>query len=97
MLGEKLKEFREAKGLLQRQVAVELDVDTAYISKMENNDKPVSRNNLVKLARLFDIKEELLFTYWLAEKVFDILKNEEMGLKAIAIAEEELKTKKKNR
>ncbi|MGD0582309.1 MAG: helix-turn-helix transcriptional regulator [Bacteroidales bacterium] len=97
MLGEKLKELREAKGLLQRQVAVELDVDTAYISKMENNDKPVSRNNLVKLARLFGIKEEQLFTYWLADKVYDILKDEEMGLKAIAIAEEELKIKKKNK
>ena len=97
MLGEKLKELREAKGLLQRQVAVELDVDTAYISKMENNDKPVSRNNLVKLARLFDIKEEQLFTFWLADKVYDILKDEEMGLKAIVIAEEELKTKKRNK
>ena len=94
MLGEKLKELREAKGLLQRQVAVELDVDTAYISKMENNDKPVSRNNLVKLARLLDIKEEQLFAFWLADKVYDILKDEEMGLKALAIAEEELKTKK---
>lgn len=97
MLGEKLKELREAKGLLQRQVAVELDVDTAYISKMENNDKPVSRNNLVKLARLFDIKEEQLFAFWLADKVYDILKDEEMGLKAIEIAEVELKTKKKNK
>ena len=97
MLGEKLKELREAKGLLQRQVAVELEVDTAYISKMENNDKPVSRNNLVKLARLFDIKEEQLFTFWLAAKVYDILKDEEMGLKAIAIVEEELITKKENK
>jgi transcriptional regulator with XRE-family HTH domain len=97
MLGEKLKELREAKGLLQRQVAVELDVDTAYISKMENNDKPVSRNNLVKLARLFDIKEEQLFAFWLADKVYDILKDEEMGLKAIEIAEVELKTKKKKK
>ena len=44
MLGEKLKELRESKGLLQRQVAAELDVDTAYISKMENNDKPVSNS-----------------------------------------------------
>lgn len=35
MLGEKLKELRESKGLLQRQVAAELDVDAAYISKME--------------------------------------------------------------
>ena len=97
MLGEKIKELREAKGLLQRQVAVELDVDTAYISKMENNDKPVSRNNLVKLARLFDIKEEQLFAFWLADKVYDILKDEEMGLKAIEIAEVELKTKKNNK
>jgi transcriptional regulator with XRE-family HTH domain len=97
MLGEKLKELREAKGLLQRQVAVELNVDTAYISKMENNDKPVSRNNIVKLARLFDIKEELLFTLWLADKVYNILNDEEMGLKAIEIAKMELKTKKKNK
>lgn len=44
MLGEKLKELRESKGLLQRQVAAELKVDTAYISKMENNDKPVSNS-----------------------------------------------------
>jgi len=29
MLGEKLKEIRESKGLLQRQVAAELDIDTA--------------------------------------------------------------------
>jgi len=95
MLGERLKELREAKGLLQRQVAVELDVDTAYISKMENNEKPVSKNNLVKLARLFDIKEEQLLTIWLADKVYDLLKDEEMGLNAITIAEEELKKKKK--
>lgn len=30
MLGEKLKELRESKGLLQRQVAAELDVDTLH-------------------------------------------------------------------
>jgi len=50
MLGEKLKELREAKGLMQRQVAAELEVDTAYISKMENNDKPVSLKHLKKMA-----------------------------------------------
>jgi transcriptional regulator with XRE-family HTH domain len=46
MLGEKLRELREAKGLVQRQVAADLEVDTAYISKMEHNEKPVSRNHL---------------------------------------------------
>lgn len=34
MLGERLKELRESQGLLQRQVAAELDVDTVFIYKM---------------------------------------------------------------
>ena len=57
MLGEKLKELRESKGLLQRQVAAELDVDTAYISKMENNDKPVSKEHLKKISTLLGVPE----------------------------------------
>ena len=79
MLGEKLKELRESKGLLQRQVAAELDVDTAYISKMENNDKPVSKSHLEALA-----------------KVYDVVKDQDVALKAMEVAEEEIKSKRKN-
>jgi transcriptional regulator with XRE-family HTH domain len=92
MLAEKLKELREAKGLVQRQVAAELEVDTAYISKMENNDKPVSRNYLKKLAKLFNVNEEELLSIWLADKVYDIVKEEPLAIKALQIAEEKLKT-----
>ena len=98
MLGEKLKELREAKGLVQRQVAAELEVDTAYISKMESNEKPVSRSHLKKLAVLLGgITEEELLTLWLADKLYDIAKDEEVGLKAMEVAEEELKTKMKKK
>lgn len=97
MLGGKLKELREAKGLLQRQVAAELEVDTAYISKMENNEKPVSRQHLKKLSVLLDIADEELLTLWLADKLFDIAKDEAVGLKAMEAAEEELKLHKKKK
>ena len=97
MLGEKLKELREAKGLVQRQVAAELEVDTAYVSKMESNEKPVSRTHLKKLSELLGIDEEELLTIWLADKVYDMVKDEEVGLKAMVAAEEELKTKKKTK
>jgi len=97
MLGEKLKELRESKGLLQRQVAAELDVDTAYISKMENNDKPVSKAYLSKLAKLYDVDEQELFTLWLADKVYDVVKDQDVALKAIEVAEEEIKFNKKNK
>jgi transcriptional regulator with XRE-family HTH domain len=96
MLGQKLRELREAKGLVQRQVAAKLDVDTAYVSKIESNEKPVSRQHLKKLSVLLGITESELITLWLADKLYDIAKEEELGLKAIEVAEEELKIKKKN-
>lgn len=95
MLREKLKELREAKGLLQRQVAAELDVDTAYISKMENNDKPVSKSYLSKLAVLYGVDPKVLFTLWLADKVYDIVKDQEVALEAMDVARKEIKNKRK--
>ncbi len=91
MLGEKLKELREAKGLVQRQVAAELEVDTAYVSKMESNEKPVSRSHLKKLSELLGINEEELLTIWLADKVYDMVKDEDVALKALSATETELK------
>jgi len=95
MLGEKLKELRESKGLLQRQVAAELDVDTAYISKMENNDKPVSKSYLSKLAKLYDVGEQELLNLWPGDKVYDVGKDQDVALKAMEVAEEEIKSKRK--
>ena len=90
MLGEKLKELRESKGLLQRQLASELEVDTAYISKMESNEKPVNRTHLKKLSVLLGITEDELLMLWLADKVFDLVKDEELGLKALQTAENQV-------
>lgn len=88
MLGAKLKELREAKGLVQRQVAAELEVDTAYISKMESTEKPVSRQHLKKLSLLLGIPEEELLILWLAEKLYDVVKDEDVALKAMHAAED---------
>ncbi|MCE1168909.1 MAG: helix-turn-helix domain-containing protein [Sphingobacteriia bacterium] len=97
MLGEKLKELRESKRLLQRQVAAELKVNTAYISKMENNDKPVSKSYLSKLALLYGVSEKELYTLWLADKVYDVVKDQDVALKAMEVAEEEIKSKRKEK
>jgi transcriptional regulator with XRE-family HTH domain len=90
MLGEKIKELREALGLVQRQVAAELEVDTAYVSKMESSEKPISRHHLKKLSLLLAISEEELLILWLADKLYDILKGEEVALKAIQVAQDRI-------
>lgn len=97
MLGEKLKELREAKGLVQRQVAAELEVDTAYVSKMESNEKPVSRHHLKKLSVLLGIAEEELLTLWLADKLYDVAKDERVAIKALEVVHDELVNKSKRK
>jgi transcriptional regulator with XRE-family HTH domain len=91
MLGEKLKEIRESKGLLQRQVAAELDVDTAYISKMENNDKPVSKSHLEALAKVYDLPESELMPFWLGEKVLHVLETHGYSIEALNLVIKKIK------
>lgn len=92
MLGEKIKELREIRGLVQRQVAVELQVDTAYVSKMEHNEKPVSRAHLKKISKLFSVPESELLPIWLAEKVLKLVENEKYSAQALEMALSEVKS-----
>lgn len=93
MLGEKLKELREANGLVQRQVAADLQVDTAYISKMERNEKPVSRNHLKKLSKLYKVPESILLPIWLADKILQLVENEVFSVQALEMALNRVKEK----
>jgi len=74
--GKKLKELREQKGIAQRQVGAIIEVDGAFISKVENGDKRINRKHLIKLSQLFDISLKELETLWLADKVYEIVKDE---------------------
>jgi transcriptional regulator with XRE-family HTH domain len=100
IIGQKLRELREKRGLLLRQVAAELEVDTAYISKMERGEKNIKRDYILKLAEIYKVKKEELLTLWLADQVYEIVKDEEVASKAIQVTEERIKQnpqkKKKN-
>jgi len=76
MLGQKLRELREDNGLVQRQIAAELEVDTAYISKVENEEKPLSKLHITKLSKLYKISEKELIQMWLADKIYGLLEDE---------------------
>lgn len=90
MLGQKLKELREEHQFVQREVAAKLEVDTAYVSKMENGTKQISRNWLPILAEMFDVKEEDLVTLWIADKALGFLLQEPLALKALPLITEQL-------
>lgn len=91
MLGAKLKELREMNGYVQRQIAAELEVDTAYISKVENDEKPLSKSHLKKLSKIYKISERELLTIWLTDKIKELVKNEPTAKESILLALSKMK------
>lgn len=58
MLGVKLRELRETNGMVQRQIAALLEVDTAFISKVEKEEKQISKNHISRLAKLYNTPQK---------------------------------------
>lgn len=82
-LGTKLRELRESKGLLLRQIAAQIDVDTALLSKIERGERKAKREQVQKLAVLLEADKEELLTLWLSGQIHELLKNEPLGPKAL--------------
>lgn len=91
--GETLRERRETKGLLLRQAAAFLEVDTAFMSKLERNERKASREQVEKLATFLSTPQDELLTIWLAEKVLNTINNETQGKAALKLALKQYKQK----
>jgi transcriptional regulator with XRE-family HTH domain len=96
MLGQKIKELRESKGLLQRQIAAELNVDSALISKIESSDKPISKSHLKSLSKILGITESELNNYWLADKILQVVNNEPKAIDALLLVFQKLNINEPN-
>lgn len=84
LLGQKIKELRLENGVLQRQLASLLEIDTPMFSKIKRGNRRAKRTQVVQIANYFNVDEKELLTLWVADKVLDAVKNEE-ELKSDAI------------
>ncbi|WP_260392476.1 helix-turn-helix domain-containing protein [Empedobacter falsenii] len=89
-LGQKIRELREQAGLKQRELAYQLGIGEGFLSKVENDQKPLKREDLTKLNELFKTPIEELESLWLANKVYSIVRDEETALSALKVAEEQI-------
>lgn len=87
-LGDTIRKLREDKELPLRTVAAFLDIDQAILSKIERGQRKPSREQVVKLAEYFKVKENDLLIAWLSDKLVYEVENEDMALKALQVAEE---------
>ena len=91
LLGNKIKSLRDEQGILQRQVAAYLEIDTPMFSKIERGDRRAKRSQVPQLAEYFHMDEKELLTLWLADRILDAIEGEkELQFRAIEVAKHEL-------
>ena len=91
LLGQKIKELRMENGVLQRQLASLLEIDTPMFSKIERGDRRAKRTQVVQMANYFNVDEKELLTLWVADKVLDAVEDEsELKSDAIKVAQSAL-------
>lgn len=94
LFGDKIKELREEQGLLQRQLAAVLEIDTPMFSKIERGDRRAKREQVIKLAEYLHHDEKEMLTLWLADKFIDAVEDEQerdLCHDAIIVAQEKIK------
>lgn len=89
--GEYIKELRTSKGLTLTKLAAMLDMDSANLSKIENNKRDFDEKRLNKLAGVFNLKlnelRDELYSEKFAKKIYTNCCSE----KALELAEEKVK------
>jgi Fic family protein len=86
-----IKNAREKKGLKTRELAQLLSIDQALISKFEAGTRKPTREQIAKIASILDIDYETLMVAWLKEKILYEIGQDEFALKALLVAEEEIR------
>ena len=95
-LGETIRKLRNKKELPLRTVAAYLDIDQAILSKVERGQRIASREQIIKLAEYFKVKESDLLVSWLSDKLVYEVADEQVALKALQVAEEKVKYNRQN-
>lgn len=96
-IGEIIRELREQKSLLLRQVAAEIEIDQALLSKIERNERMPTKEQVKRFAKFFGKNENELLVAFLSDKLVYEVQDEEVALKAVQVAEKKINYIIKNR
>jgi HTH-type transcriptional regulator, competence development regulator len=89
--GDRIRQLREQRNLLLRQIAPLLEIDTPQLSKIERGERVAKRAQVATMCKIYKVSEDDLLSLWLADKIYNIIKNENFALKSMKFAEEKLK------
>jgi len=68
--GFSYKSLREQRGLNLKQAGILLSIDPTLLNRIENHVRRPTRQQLMKLAELYQLDPDALLVDWLSDKVF---------------------------
>jgi len=89
-LGEIIREQRENKGMLLKEVATALDIDLSLLSRIERGDKRPTRNHISKLSQILQIDERELLIAYLSDRLVYEIRDEDLATEALKMAEQKI-------
>ena len=89
--GEKIRTLREEHHLYLRQVAPQLDMDTAQLSKIEKGLRQMKKEQIPLLAEILKTDKVELETLWLADQLMQLVKDEPTADEALKSVSKKLR------
>ena len=92
-----LRELREAKGLLLREIGAELSIDPTILSKIEQGKRMPTKEQINALSNFYEEQKNEVIIAWLSDKLVYEVQDEDLALEAMKVAEEKVKYNVKNK
>lgn len=88
--GEYIRSLREKRNLLLREMAANVNMDVAYLSKIERGNRIARREQVIAFAKELKEDENKLIKLWMSEQIVQMIKNEKDSTEILKIAEEKI-------
>lgn len=85
IFGNTVRALRKENGLMQREVAAYLGIDSPMLSNIERGERKARREHVSLFAELFNADQDQLLTAWLADKIQDIIQDEKVAQQTIRL------------
>lgn len=89
--GNYIRKLREEKQLLLREVASQMNIDTALLSKIERGTRMARKEQVEDLAKALKKSKNELLNFWMADKIVNMIKDESNSTEILKKVEEEIK------
>lgn len=90
-IGITLRELREEKGLLLREVGAQLSLDPSILSKIEQDRRMPTKEQVKALGEFYKHQKNDVIIAWLSDKLFYEVQDEYLALQAIQVAEDKIR------